>query len=362
MNSMTEQLLRIERALSSVLPEKVDSKWLTQVAGQVCTETDPLQADAFLKPGLTLLARGGKRWRPLVTVLICEALGGADRADLLASLTEIPHNGSLIIDDIEDSSLTRRGEAAIHLIYGTDLAVNMGNLMYFLPTIVFENLEFSPAVIAKMMGDWLAVMRRLHLGQGYDILWHGQSALYPDEEAYLRMCRFKTGSLSSLAAMLGARAAQTAKGEGSESSLEDDEDEILVNRLGKVWEDLGTGFQILDDVQNLSTGIPGKDRGDDIVEGKKSYPVILHVERRKNDAAVLDTLFAESAKNAPSGDWSSVDKAISLMMESGAIDDARKKGRVLLESGRSQLLSLLPQHPSRKLLLAMVDIFYEKMT
>jgi octaprenyl-diphosphate synthase len=356
MNAINERIARIEDALALVLPDSVDQAWLARVAGQECPEAKPAWADSFLEPGRELLRRGGKRWRPLVTVLSCEALGGGRAADLLASLTEIPHNGSLIVDDIEDASLTRRGGPAIHTVFGEDLAINMGNLMYFLPTIVLEQTDFDEQSKALVTRDWLAVMRRLHLGQGYDILWHREAGLFPDEDSYLRMCRFKTGSLASLAAVLGARAAgsiATSSGRGF--------DDTLVEQMGSAWENLGTGFQILDDVQNLSSGIPGKDRGDDIVEGKKSLPVILHIAEHPQDTGRLTELFTTAAKNAPEGDWSAVEEAITLLAGSGALDAARKKGQELLGSGRGVIQRLLPENEGRQLMLGLVDDFIEKM-
>ena len=373
-------LVRIERVLKEVLPDSADGRWLSRTAASGCPEADAAEADAFLEPGRALMRRGGKRWRPLVTVLTCEALGGGGRGDVLAALTEIPHNGSLIVDDIEDSSLTRRGAPAIHLEFGVDLAVNMGNLMYFLPSVVFERGDFDGETTAALVQDWLGVMRRLHLGQGYDILWHGRADLYPDRGAYLRMCRFKTGSLASLAARLGARAAlahpggdagEAARGTKAAKVAEAERAEggshsqgaagELIEGLGAAWEDLGTGFQILDDVQNLSSGIPGKDRGDDIVEGKKSLPVILHAGEHPGDRGRLAELFARAAEGAPEGDWSAVNETIALLEESGAIRRARDEGRALLDAGRSRIIALLPDTPPRNLLVNLVDGFREKM-
>ena len=351
-NRFEDALVRIEEVLSEVLPDSVDGSWLSLAAASACPEAHPAEADAFLEPGRALMRRGGKRWRPLVTVLTCEALGGERRADLLAALSEIPHNGSLIVDDIEDSSLTRRGAPAIHLEFGVDLAINMGNLMYFLPSVIFERGDFDAETRAALVQDWLAVMRRLHLGQGYDILWHRRADLYPGRDAYLRMCRFKTGSLASLAARLGARAA---------SPNQDGENGELIEGLGAAWEDLGTGFQILDDVQNLSSGIPGKDRGDDIVEGKKSLPVILHAAEHPDDRSQLAALFARAAEGAPQGDWSAVNETIALLEKSGAVRRARDEGRALLDSGRARILALLPDTPPRGLLVSLVDGFREKM-
>lgn len=348
-NPYSEYLARTESALNTVFPASADGPWISRVSGQPSMETSTSQVNIFLEPGHELLRRGGKRWRPLITILVCEALNGGRKADILTALTEIPHNGSLIIDDIEDESLVRRGGPALHLQFGTDLAVNAGNFMYFLPTIVFEHADFDTPVLLAMMKDWFTIMRRLHLGQGYDILWHKDHQLLPDRDSYLRMCRFKTGSLAALAARLGARAA-----------LSDRCDENLVEAMGEIWERIGVGFQILDDVKNLNSEIQGKHMGDDIVEGKKSLPVILHLEARPQDSEKLAELLTRSSDLAPKGDWSSVNETIALMRQSGAIDDACVQGKAMLNSGKNQLLALLPESLARNLLIDLVDGFLEK--
>ncbi|OQX29735.1 MAG: hypothetical protein B0D92_02150 [Spirochaeta sp. LUC14_002_19_P3] len=343
----TQYLHRIEAELERIMPESANISWLSETAGKPCGEDLSREADIFLEPGRALLRRGGKRWRPLVTVLTCEALGGGSRADALAPLTEIPHNGSLIIDDIEDNALTRRGETAIHIQYGTDLAVNAGNLMYFIPTVVFDYMNFSENVSAGIIRDWLAVMRRLHLGQGCDIVWHRDNfsgcKKRPSRAAYLQMCRYKTGSLCWLAARLGARAAGA--------------DADLIESHGEAWETLGLGFQVLDDARNLRGGIPGKDRGDDIAEGKKSMPVILHLEKHPQDRERMEQLFSEAARHVPNGDWSAVNKAMALMNESGAVEEAYSEGLALLDKGEKDLLRILPDSSAASLLLKMIKSF-----
>ena len=334
--------------MSNILPSSADGNWLSRIAGEPVLYRKADGDDEFLEPGRALLKRGGKRWRPLVTILTCEALGGGAKADILTALTEIPHNGSLIIDDIEDSALTRRGYPAIHLDYGLDLAINMGNFMYFLPTIVLEQTDFEEAVVSEITRDWLCVMRRLHLGQGFDIVWHRHKSLFPDRDSYLQMCRYKTGSLSALAARLGVLTAMP--GESS-----------LVARMGDAWEALGMGFQILDDVQNISTGVPGKDMGDDIVEGKKSLPVIMHLEGCPKDCYRLAELFKKASQVPQSGDWEPVTEAITLMRESGAIEEAGNLGRNFLDAGQAELQSLLPVSTARDLLTALVNGFRERM-
>jgi len=343
-----KQLKRIDRVINRILPKNIDSTWISDVAG--IRDPSLVNLDRigkFTEPGWVLLRRGGKRWRSLVCMLTCEALGGGEAADELIPLIEIPHNGSLIIDDIEDASPTRRGKPAIHRVFGEDLSINMGNLMYFLPTIVLERSDLHPALRTAITSDWLTTMRRLHIGQGYDIVWHNESNYFPDEQAYLQMCRFKTGSLVGLAARIGASVAG--------SDMEDYARQKRVEKLCCVWESLGCGFQIMDDVFNLSNGVPGKRRGDDIIEGKRSLPVVYHISRHPEDSSRLQNLFERAKKAAVNDDRRPINEAVKLLNDSGAILKARLKGQHVLEQGCDELKNLLPANQARFALIHLID-------
>ncbi len=103
------------------------------------------------------------------------------------------------------------------------------------------------------------------MGQGLDIQWHNNHECFPLVDEYLQMCRYKTGSLARMAAEIGV----AAGGGSDDRALE----------MGCACEEMGVGFQILDDVVNLTTGNPGKKRGDDIVEGKKVFLLYCSVKR-----------------------------------------------------------------------------------
>lgn len=84
------------------------------------------------QPIYDLLERGGKRWRPTLCMFIAEAYGSNfEYIKEIAGLCEIVHNGTLMVDDLEDDSKVRRNKACVHLIYGNDIAVNAGNMMYY---------------------------------------------------------------------------------------------------------------------------------------------------------------------------------------------------------------------------------------
>lgn len=92
------------------------------------------------QPIYDLLERGGKRWRPTLCMFIAEAYGSDFEAiKEIAGLCEIVHNGTLMIDDLEDSSKVRRNKPCVHLIYGNDIAVNAGNMMYYQPFLYLLN-------------------------------------------------------------------------------------------------------------------------------------------------------------------------------------------------------------------------------
>jgi octaprenyl-diphosphate synthase len=268
MNDYTRRIEKIEAELSRWLPEHPGADWAARVFPGLENRVSPELLESLTQSGWDLLNRGGKRWRPLLMTLICETLGGGDAALPLTPLVEFCHNASLTHDDIEDNSDERRGKSAVHLLYGTDTAINGGAFLYFLPLACIDAWTAPVEQKEHIRSVWGEYMRRLHLGQAMDIRWHRDFSSLPGIEEYYTMCGLKTGCLARFAAVLGATVAvpnaagpNAARLAGAAS---------LAAILGEAAEKLGVGFQILDDVKNLTTGLPGKKRGDDVVEGKKA--------------------------------------------------------------------------------------------
>ena len=345
----TRRLQKIEAVLDTWLPEKPDAAWLEMVFGSqgfsaaegACIA--PELAASLTRPGRDLLDRGGKRWRPLLMVLAAESIagdGGADAALPLTPLVEFPHSASLIHDDIEDNSDERRGKRAVHLIYGTDTAINGGAFLYFLPLACLSAWakDKRPGAVSGNLKEriwtvWASHMRALHLGQAMDIAWHRDFHSLPGLDEYDRMCRLKTGCLARLAAVLGVFCSEVGlsastgylprefsphRAEGNVDALQ-----VLADVFGGAAEQLGVGFQILDDVRNLEAGVPGKKRGDDIVEGKKSFPVLLYLHRypeKREFAARCFAAAAGSGTNVPE-----VEEFISALERAGVLKEAHEK-------------------------------------
>jgi len=323
-----QQLEKIEAELERWLPgfhnfgmtpaetSSAGSMWVEKAFSEDVKKISDESMRVLLTPGKDMLSRGGKRWRPLLMTLICEALGGGDAALPLTPLVELSHNASLIHDDIEDDSDERRGKPEIHKIYGIDTAINSGSFLYFLSLACIEAYTGNnKELIYKLWGEY---MRELHLGQAIDISWHRKISFIPTVEEYFLMCGLKTGSLARIAAELGAYAA------GAE--------EKTAKKMGDAAEKMGIGFQILDDVKNLTTGNPGKKRGDDVVEGKKSLPVLFYLhkypEKQKKIFYCFYTARTEGIA-APE-----VEEVIETLTASGVLLEAEEKGRLLINEAQ----------------------------
>jgi len=308
----TQRISKIEAELRRWLPENADSIWAEKVFPGIGNKTNEESRKALTESLSDMLSRGGKRWRPLLMTLVCETYGGADSAIPLTPLVEFSHNASLIHDDIEDDSDERRGKPAIHKTYGIDTAINSGSFFYFLSSSCLESGDIkNKEYIYKF---WMECMRDLHLGQAMDINWHRNISIIPSVEEYFLMTSMKTGSLARLAAELGAYIA----GAPQES----------VMLLGGAAQKMGIGFQILDDLKNLTTGIPGKKRGDDIVEGKKGLPVLLYLEKhpeKKEKIFYSYHIAKREGTRAPE-----VGDLLDALDESGVFPETEQKGHAFL--------------------------------
>jgi octaprenyl-diphosphate synthase len=338
MDDYTRRIEKIEAELSRWLPEHPGADWAARVFPGMEGRVSPVLLESLTKSGWDLLHRGGKRWRPLLMTLICETLGGGDAALPLTPLVEFCHNASLIHDDIEDNSDERRGKPAVHLLYGIDTAINGGAFLYFLPLACIDAWAAPVEQKERLRSLWGAYMRRLHLGQAMDIRWHRDFSSLPGIEEYYTMCGLKTGCLARLAAALGTAvavpAARAVPNAAGTNAVRLAGAASLAAILGEAAEKLGVGFQILDDVKNLTTGLPGKKRGDDVVEGKKSLPVLLYLHRHSGEAvrseagALVGRCFA--AARAGGTAVPEVEELIGALEAAGAVEEARQKGLALI--------------------------------
>jgi geranylgeranyl pyrophosphate synthase len=305
---------------------------------------------AVAEPVWEFLDRGGKRWRPTLFLLICEALG-KNPEDFIdyAIIPEVVHNGTLMIDDIEDTSEYRRGKPCTYKIYGLDVAINAGNAMYYLPLLpLMENREkIGAEKLAKIYEIYVQEMISLSLGQAMDIAWHKglANADEIDEEDYLQMCAYKTGTLARMAAKIAA-------------VLADANDE-LVEKLGRFAESIGVAFQIQDDILDLTGeefAVKKGGRGQDITEGKRTLMVIhtLKVANPKDRKRLIEILKMHTS------DQKLRDEAIAIMQKYSSIEYAKNFAREIVKKSWKDLERLLPESEAKEKLNAFAQFLIER--
>ena len=343
MNSKFTGILKnIEDSLEKALPSNATPSWIADSFGSLPPAVLAEHFDNLITPNKNLIELGGKRWRPLL-MLLCyqkskektkKAVLSEEQTYSLTPLVEFVHTASLIHDDIEDGADLRRGKPAAHITYGTDTAINAASWLYFEAPVCINSQDISAEEKLVFYQTYSQELRCLHLGQAMDIWWHRNPEIFPKEDEYLAMVKNKTGRLASLAAKIGGLAGGL--------SIEEAE------KLGNTAANIGIGFQIIDDVINLTTGNPGKKRGDDIVEGKKSLPVIMHVAAHQEDKAAISECMKQAGKegiNSPA-----VEKCISILEKGGCIEKAAKRGIELIKENSA----LMDSEDIKELFISMV--------
>jgi octaprenyl-diphosphate synthase len=268
---------------------------------------DRMRSDIPLIPELAghLIAGGGKRMRPMLTLASAKLLGypGA-RHHKLAAAVEFIHTATLLHDDVVDSSDLRRGKRTANIIWGNPASVLVGDFLFsrsfelMVEAESFKALKIlsgASAVIAEGEVNQLTAVRRIDLS----------------EERYLDIIGAKTAALFAAACRVAAVVAERSEAE-----------EAALDAFGR---NLGIAFQLVDDaidyVSDAST--MGKDAGDDFREGKMTLPVIL-AYARGDEAARGFWKEAISGRRNSDDDFA---EAVALVRASRSVDDTLARAR-----------------------------------
>jgi geranylgeranyl diphosphate synthase type I len=209
----------------------------------------------------------GKRIRPTLSLLACEALGGDVKVALpAAAAVELVHNFSLIHDDIQDGNSERHNRPTVWWVWGPAQAINAGDGMHALARLALLRQTgegMSPERTLKAVGLLDQACLRLCEGQYLDLTY--QERVDISQDAYFKMVEGKTAALISCAAELGAVM----------SSVE----EPVERAIAQFGAKLGTAFQIRDDILDLwGQQDTGKPLAGDILNKKKSLPIVYAIE------------------------------------------------------------------------------------
>ncbi|KAJ6145780.1 hypothetical protein N7470_009675 [Penicillium chermesinum] len=201
---------------------------------------------------------------------------------IITRVVAMLHTASLLIDDVQDNSMLRRGVPVAHNIFGTAQTINSANYVYFLALQEIQQLN-NPAAINIFIQELL----NLHRGQGMDLFWR-DTLTCPTEDEYLEMLM----------------QAESATGKDCVS---------LVNVLGLI-------FQICDDYLNLSSSTYTQNKGmcEDLTEGKFSFPII-HSIRSHPASHQLLSILKQRTKDEEVKRY-----AVQYMQSTGSFDHTRR--------------------------------------
>ncbi len=277
--------------------------------------------------GWTDGADSGKRTRPLLAVLCCAAAGGPwQRALPLAASIELIHNFSLIHDDIQDNSPTRRGRATVWSKWGMPQAINAGDAMFTLAHLAPQRLTargVDPSVALWALDQLDQTCLALTLGQYLDMSFEGRQRVATAE--YLAMSESKTGALIAASAHLGAR-------------LGGAEGEPLAH-FRNYGLSLGLAFQIQDDLLGIwgDEALTGKSTASDLETRKKTLPVVFGLEHSED--------FAEAyARPHQPGD--SLSEMAATLAQLGAKDYVEQQASQMTQAALDHLEAAQPAEPA----------------
>jgi octaprenyl-diphosphate synthase len=284
-----------------------------------------------------LIAAGGKRLRPIVT-LACAQLCGyqGNRHRKLAACVEFIHTATLLHDDVVDASDLRRGNPSANAMFGNQASVLVGDFLF---SRSFQLMVEDGSIdVLRILSNASAIIAE---GEVLQLTTTNDSTT--SEQAYLEVVRAKTAELFAAAARIGAVVS------GRPASEEE--------ALRTFGLNLGIAFQIVDDVLDYSAEQMrlGKTVGDDFREGKVTLPVILAIHR----GSEAERAFWHRTLDQMQQRDGDLAHAQDLLQRHNALRDAIERARHYGAIARDAL-GLFPDQPIKQALLEIIDFTVER--
>jgi geranylgeranyl pyrophosphate synthase len=278
--------------------------------------------------GLHIITSGGKRIRPRIALLAYLATGNVDYNQVIpmAAAVEMVHTATLVHDDINDHSMTRRGKATVHAKWGRTFALLTGDFLF---TKVYE-------MMAPYHSDYNVIMAEACklLVEGETLQAAAAKSGDMDRETYKQIISLKTASLFEAAARMGAM-------------LGNANDEVI-EALAKYAYNLGLCFQIVDDILDI-VGDPealGKPIGTDLAQNRG-------VMVSQNGGTAVQEAVAEAVEDDP------IAALMAKLRDSGAMEIARMQA-VEMGSRARNALAPVPDSIYKQEMLDMIDLVLER--
>ncbi|MCK6417962.1 MAG: polyprenyl synthetase family protein [Alphaproteobacteria bacterium] len=305
-----------------------------------CLETDmnavngtimvQMQSPVALIPQLAgyLIASGGKRIRPLLTLACTQIFDGdMKRAHGLAACVEFIHTATLLHDDVVDESQQRRGQDSANHIFGNQASVLVGDFLFaraFQLMVADGSLE-----VLRILSDAAAI-----IAQGEVLQLSAANNIATTLDQYLEIIRAKTAALFAAACEVGPVIADVPN---------------YARAMAEYGLNLGIVFQITDDILDYTGGL-GKDRGDDFREGKMTAPVIFALKNANNEERAFWTRCLQNKEQRPDD----FERALVLLQQHQALERTRELIAIYAQNARIGLQQM-PATALRDLLIDLVS-------
>ncbi|WP_373516698.1 polyprenyl synthetase family protein [Pricia sp.] len=279
--------------------------YLTAFISYLEEKTEAKEPRNLYEPMTYILDLGGKRLRPVLTLMATEIFDGDHKQALDAALAiEVFHNFSLVHDDIMDAAPLRRGQMTVHEKWDVNTGILSGDAMLITAYQLFENYDAKK--FRSLAQLFSATALQVCEGQQYDIDFGNRDDVTLPE--YLKMIEFKTAVLVAAALKMGGIIANASQ-----------QDQNKIYDFGLY---LGTAFQLQDDYLD-AFGNPktfGKQVGGDIIENKKT---VLYLNVLENGTVVQKKELLDMYSIQPKDPSTKVETIKGIFLESGAAESTR---------------------------------------
>ena len=297
--------------------------------------------------------RSGKRLRPAICLLICEAFGGnLQKALNTAAALELLQDWLLIHDDIEDQSDLRRGQPCLHQKYGIPMAINVGDALHCkMWEMLHSNADSLGYEIAfQILSEFSQLSNQVVEGQHIELSWVSNNRWNLTQADYWTMCVQKTAWYTCITpCRIGALIAGATRAEA--------------NRFNEIGTNLGVAFQIQDDVLNLvgEVGRYGKEIAGDISEGKRTL-VLIHLlsSCTKEEALRLIEIMDKPREDK---NQEEIHEVLNLMGKYESIQFAQRQSKKLAQKAQKQFIrdfAHLADNRAKNLFLRLIHFVIER--
>lgn len=298
---------------------------------------------SLYEASMHLISAGGKKIRPTLALLSCQAVGGEmEDAMNVATAIELIHTFSLIHDDIMDKDEMRRGQPSVHVLWGESMAILAGDILFskaFESTLKTRIDETSYKRVKNAISTIIDSCVKICEGQALDISFEENFNI--KEEEYLEMIYKKTAALISAATRSGA-----IMGGGTHEEIE---------ALGEYGKLIGLAFQIHDDYLDIAGDEKtlGKPIGSDIAEGKMTILTVKTLEKasEQDREKLIRILEAKSQEG--------VNEAIEIFKKYETIEYAHRLAKEYTKRAKEKL-KVLEESQAKKLLQEIADFIIER--